>query len=66
MSSIHDDEDHSSSLDEEHRLKNLERDENSIEASPHNGFADATRVTKLRSEIETLEEDIERKKQLEE
>ena len=65
MSGIHDDEDRSLSLDEEHRLDNLEREENSIEVSPHSGFADATRATKLKSEIEALEEHIEREKQLE-
>jgi hypothetical protein len=66
MTSIHGDQDRTLSLDEEHRLDNLEREENSIEASPHTGFADAIRVTKLKSEIEALEEHNEREKQLEE
>jgi hypothetical protein len=54
------------SLDDEHSLDNLEREEDSIEAGPHNGFADATRVTKLRSEIEALKEHIDEEKQREE
>jgi hypothetical protein len=64
MTSIYSDQDRTLSPDEEHRLDKLEREENSIETSPHNGFADATRVTKLRFEIEALEEHIEREKQL--
>lgn len=62
MTTIYGDQDRTLSLDEERRLENLEREENSIEASPHDGFADAARVTKLESEIEALEEDIEREK----
>jgi len=59
------DQDRTLSLDE-HRLENLESEESSIEAGPHDGFADANRVTKLKSEIEALEESIEREKQREE
>ena len=63
MTDIYGDQNRTSSLNEERRLEDLESEENSIEASPHDGFADASRVTKLRSEIEALEEDIEREKQ---
>jgi hypothetical protein len=66
MSSIHGNQDRSFSPDEEHKLQSLEREESSIEAGPHVGFADATRVTKLKSEIDELEEHIQREKQLEE
>ena len=65
MSSIRDNQDRSLSLDEEQRLQDLEREKDSIEAGPHSGFADAIRVTRLNSEIEALEERIERKRQLE-
>jgi hypothetical protein len=66
MTGIYGDQDRTLLFDEEHRLDSLEREESSIETGPHNGFADASRVTKLRSEIEALEEQIEREKQREE
>ena len=65
MSSIRVNQDRSLSLDEEQRLHDVEREKDSIEAGPHNGFADAVRVTRLNSEIEALEERVEREKQLE-
>ena len=49
--------------DEESRLQDLEREKEALESRPHNGFADATRVVRLESEIEALDEDIEQEKQ---
>ena len=44
-------------------LQDLENEKAILENRPHDGFADATRVVKLESEIEALDEDIEREKQ---
>jgi hypothetical protein len=49
--------------DEESELQALEREKKAIESRPHDGFADAARVVRLESEIEALDERIEREKQ---
>jgi hypothetical protein len=49
--------------DEESKLQALEREKEAIQSGPHDGFADATRVVRLESEIEALDERIEREKQ---
>jgi hypothetical protein len=49
--------------DEESELQALEKEKEAIENRPHDGFADAARVVRLESEIEALDERIEREKQ---
>ena len=49
--------------DEERRLQDLEREKAAIESRPHDGFADATRVVRLESEIAALDDRIRREKQ---
>lgn len=49
--------------DDEGRLRDLENEEATLENRPHDGFADASRVARLESEIETLDEQIQREKQ---
>jgi hypothetical protein len=48
---------------EESELQALEREKEAVESRPHDGFADAARVVRLESEIEALDERIEREKQ---
>ena len=49
--------------DEEKKLEELEREEAVLESGPHDGFADASRVVRLESEVEALDQRIEREKQ---
>ena len=44
-------------------LQQLEDEERALENRPHNGYQDAARVARLRSEIEAIEERILRDKQ---
>ena len=46
--------------DEEGKLQDLENEESALESRPHDGFADATRVARPKSEIEALDEQIQR------
>jgi hypothetical protein len=50
-------------LDEERRLQDLRSERDFMQARPHDGFADAIRVTGLDSEIQALEDHIAREKQ---
>ena len=49
--------------DDEERLRDLENEEATIANRPHDGFADASRMVRLESEIEALDEQIQREKQ---
>ena len=49
--------------DDEFKLQRLEEEKAAIESRPHNGYADATCVIQLESEIEADEQGIEREKQ---
>lgn len=49
--------------DEEGRLRDLETEKAALESRPHDGFADATRVVRLESEIEELDKQIQQEKQ---
>ena len=49
-------------LKDESELLELQRDEATIEAEDHDGFVDAARSTRVKSEIEELETDIFHKK----
>ena len=51
------------SASEENELQALEREKEALENRPHDGFADAARVVRLESEIEALDERMEREKQ---
>ena len=51
------------SANEESELQALEREKEVLESRPHDGFEDAARVVQLESEIEALDERIEREKQ---
>ena len=51
------------STNEQSELQALERKKEALETRPHDGFADATRVVRLESEIEALDERIEREEQ---
>ena len=61
MSDIRDDP-FAAPTDEESELQALEREKEAIESRPHDGFADAARVVRLESEIEALDERLEREK----
>jgi hypothetical protein len=50
-------------LDEERRLQDLKSERDFIQARPHDRFADATRVSRLDSEIQAFEDHIAREKQ---
>jgi len=47
----------------ESRRQTLETEKAALQNRPHSGFADAARVLRLESEIEALDEQIEREKQ---
>jgi hypothetical protein len=51
------------SANEESELLALEREKEALESRPHDGFADAARVVRLESEIEALDDRMEREKQ---
>jgi hypothetical protein len=51
------------SANEESELQELQREKEALESRPHDGFADAARVVRLESEIEALNQQMEREKQ---
>ena len=55
-------DEHESLLKDESELLELQRDEATIDAEDHDGFVDAARSTRVKSEIEELETDIFHKK----
>jgi hypothetical protein len=48
---------------DEHTLQQLEQEKTALESRPTSGYADASRVARLNSEIEAVEDRTARKKQ---
>jgi uncharacterized protein involved in exopolysaccharide biosynthesis len=49
--------------DDEQTLQRLEEEKAAIQSRQHNGYADASRLVRLESEIEAVEERIARERQ---